>query len=377
MPVVCDPAERTLSNGVIEVRIDTSGHVVSLRRAGASHEIVAAPLNQLVIVRERTMDDEVAASGSEGVQGIVWSSAESKRRVKWRIGEQHPLRAELVLERRIGEASTIEQTFRLDAGSPRLEIRSRVEWREGGCTLRADFPVGLEDATLTCGERACHAAGVARDVIQQQEAVREERMCDWIDVSRPGLGCTILAGNGCGCSCEGSSIAVSLLRTPLHVDSDANDVEHAFAYAVMPHEGDWHVAGVVAEAESMRRPLRGFALEARAEGVESAESTIDVFTPIRVVPDEGFGSGRMTIESIRRSADDARLIVQVRECQDASSRAALSFAFDIAEIAIVDALGRAADDAGTLSKADVPTLTLGPLQTVTLAITPADRTLRV
>jgi alpha-mannosidase len=65
-----------------------------------------------------------------------------------------------------------------------------------------------------------------------------------------------------------SELGLTLLRSPAHPDPLADDGEHEFTYALLPHGGDWLQGGVLAEAEDLNAPLRARPLAATAaEGV--------------------------------------------------------------------------------------------------------------
>ena len=61
-----------------------------------------------------------------------------------------------------------------------------------------------------------------------------------------------------GYSAFGDTLRISLLRAPRSPDPEADRGLHRFAYALLPHAGDWQDAGVVDEAARVQLadPLR-------------------------------------------------------------------------------------------------------------------------
>jgi alpha-mannosidase len=75
-------------------------------------------------------------------------------------------------------------------------------------------------------------------------------------IEEPGFGVALLTDSKYGYSAEGGVLGLSLLRAPTDPDPDADQGGHAFAYAILPHAGAWHEAGVVAAARRFNHPLR-------------------------------------------------------------------------------------------------------------------------
>ena len=68
---------------------------------------------------------------------------------------------------------------------------------------------------------------------------------------------------------------LSLLRSPKSPDPDADIGRHQFAYALMPHGGDWRTAGVVAEAIRFNAPLRRTAAIEQFAAVDDPNLILD------------------------------------------------------------------------------------------------------
>src|SRR5256885_12852657 len=77
----------------------------------------------------------------------------------------------------------------------------------------------------------------------------------WADLSEYGFGATLLSDCKYGYSCYANELRMSLLRSPKSPDPEADMGAHEFAYALMPHDGSWRAAGVVAEALRFNVPF--------------------------------------------------------------------------------------------------------------------------
>ncbi len=270
----------TLQNAWIDATIDGAGRIAELRAHGTLRSANARDergqpqaLNQLWLYDDRPRRWEAWDVDRDYMErGIPIDGPADVE-----IVTAHPLRSEVRVTRRIGRASHLTQTYRLDAGSRRLDVRTFVDWQEERTMLRALFPVNVRTRTATFGtqfgvlERSTHRN------TSWDEARFEVPGHAWMDLSEPGFGLAVLDDGKYGRSAIGSVLGLSLLRSPCFPDSSADRGEHSFTYALMPHDGDWRAAGVDSEAEALREPLRATRLTAGRRGALHGS-----FAPFRV-----------------------------------------------------------------------------------------------
>ncbi len=171
------------------------------------------------------------------------------------IVERHPLRAGVRFVRTFG-GSTIDQTMRLAAGSRRLEFRTGVDWHERHRFLKVAFPVSVRSTRATYEIQHGH---IERPTVTNTswDAARFE-VCGhrWADLSEPGYGVALLNDCKYGYDIRGSIMRLSLLRGPGFPDPEADQGEHRFAYALLPHAGDLRAPdGVITQAEHFNLPV--------------------------------------------------------------------------------------------------------------------------
>ncbi|MGO4370483.1 glycosyl hydrolase-related protein [Paenibacillus sp. MCAF20] len=70
--------------------------------------------------------------------------------------------------------------------------------------------------------------------------------------------CGISLLNDCkyGYDIKGTTMRLSLLRSPRWPDVTADIGKHEFTYSLLPHEQDWRSAGVVRRAAELNHPVR-------------------------------------------------------------------------------------------------------------------------
>lgn len=277
-PIVNEPPAvrvdgRRIANGLIEVEIDAFGRIGHLRSLPDGRPVGAvqadgsrAPLNQLVLYTDVPGHYdawEIARHDRERGRPV----ADSPDRIE--VVERHRLRAAIEVERRVGAGSRIIQRYVVTAGSPRVDIQTRVDWQESRVLLRALFPADVRsdfatyDTQFGVIRRPTHANSPWDSAMHEVPAQR------WMDLSESGLGLALLNDGKYGHSCHGATLGLTLLRSPAYPDPQADRGEHAFTYSVLPHAGDWRAAGVDVAAEALNAPLIVRRLE-HAGGSETA-----------------------------------------------------------------------------------------------------------
>lgn len=265
-----------LSNSRLHARIDPSGRVgIELIDASGKTPVAFDGLNWLVLYDDRPKHweawdiDESYIDSASPVETPVES---------YRVVERHPLRSAIELTRRVGERSRITQRFTLEAMSPRLDVRTRVEWHESRTLLRVLFPTDMKAREATYGIQFGHISRPSHTEDSAARAMFEVCAHRWMDLSdsapaRP-RGLSILNDGIYGCSCRDGVLGLSLLRSTKFPDESADMGEHEFTYSIMPHEGEWRGAGVDSEAEALNRPPVLLDVCGVAEG-SSADTVIE------------------------------------------------------------------------------------------------------
>jgi len=297
-----------LENGRIRAELAADGSLRSLVERVSGREALAAPGNVL-----QEYDDRPTAFDAWDLDPFHLETVRDAPPAERQPGvAATPLRAEVVFERSIGRASRMVQTVRLDAGSPRLEFRSAVDWAESHRALKVLFPVAVRAAAATyempfaTTERPTHFS-TSRDLAQFE--VPGHRFAD---LSEHGFGVALLTDCKYGYSTLGGEMRITLLRAPKEPDPEADMGRHIFAYAVMPHAGGWREAGVAAEARRFNSPL------VWAEGGVSLPSVASVDDP------------NLVLDTIKLAADSDAVVIRLVEMHGGRGTARLRLGFPFA-----------------------------------------------
>jgi alpha-mannosidase len=230
-----------------------------------------------------------------------------------------PERVEIRFDRPLGRASRMSVSARLDAGARRLELRHRIDWRERKTMLRLVASTGPVNARATY-ETQYGAVERPTTMNNPIELARYEVPAQrWADLSAPGAGLAILNDCKHGHAAFGGGLSVTLLRSTGDPDPEADQGEHEFTIALMPHAGDWRAAGVVAEAAALNAPL----IPAGAGGAP----LLRIHRHTRNGRPVGEG---VVVDTVKPAEDADDVVVRLYEAHGSHASITLTPAFDVA-----------------------------------------------
>ena len=242
----------TLQNEHLLVLLGADGTVESVVNKATGRETLAAPGNRLELYEDLPANFDAWDIDPFHLE----TRNDCPPADSWAVVSDGPLRGEIAFERRLGERSTMRQVVRLDAGSPRVEFHTRVDWHEEHKLLKVCFPLDVHSPNATYEMPFAYAERPTHYSTSFDRARYEVPGHRWADLSEHGFGAALLTDSKYGYSCYGNELRISLLRAPKSPDPQADMGSHEFAYALFPHAGGWRDGGVVAEGMRFNAPLR-------------------------------------------------------------------------------------------------------------------------
>jgi alpha-mannosidase len=254
LPVAIDDevavTDHSLVNRQLSVSWDRSGSIVSIRSIVHERELVPAG---------RAVALELAPD--HPVEYDAWDLERWTRGLGQSITvvdaidvvERGPLLGAVRVTRTVGP-STFATTYRLAAGSSRLDVVVDVDWHHDEHLLSLAVPLDVHadhalcDIQLGVVRRPTHASS-------SWDAAKFE-ICShrFVDLAEPSFGVAVLNDGRWGHALQGDAVCVSLLRAAKYPDPDADHGRHSVTVALLPHGPG--LQEVLAAAEALNRPLR-------------------------------------------------------------------------------------------------------------------------
>ena len=151
--------------------------------------------------------------------------------------------------------SRIVQHIVLYRDVPRIDFPTWVDWKEQHYLLKAHFPVDVFYQEATYDIQYGNVRRATHRNTTWDQARFEVCAHKWMDVSEGDYGFSLLNDCKYGHSADENSIALTLLKSSTYPNPDADQEEHNFTYAIMPHPGDWRSAAAPDMAYRLNMPV--------------------------------------------------------------------------------------------------------------------------
>lgn len=239
------------------------------------------------------------------------------------ILEQGPVRAAVRITRPYLD-SRIVQTIYMYANTARIDIRTEIDWKEHLILLKDLFPLDVhtEEATFEIQygnvTRPTHA-NTSWDFAKFEVCAHK-----WIDLSEWGYGVSFLNDCKYGCSVRNGVVGLTMLKSPLDPNPEADKEHHEFWYSIYPHEGGWRDGGTVKEAYRFNNPLTAVVKEKAGNALPAEYSFLAV------------DADNIIIEAVKEAEDSRDIIVRMYECYNKRTDAVLTVSGDYERAAQCD-----------------------------------------
>ncbi|WP_026489659.1 alpha-mannosidase [Butyrivibrio sp. XBB1001] len=151
-------------------------------------------------------------------------------------------------------SSTISQTIVIRNDERRIDFRTKVDWHEHQILLKAAFPVNIDSREITC---EIQFGDIKRNLSRDNSWDRAKFECcahRWMDISdRNGGNYGVAVLNDCkyGYDAKEKMMRLTLIKSGIFPNPNADQGEHEFTYSLLPHPGDHREGNVIEEAEAL------------------------------------------------------------------------------------------------------------------------------
>ncbi|WP_432511251.1 alpha-mannosidase [Kineococcus sp. SYSU DK001] len=343
-----------LDNGILRLRVDAGGNVVSVRDLVEDREVLlpgtSAGLLQLHRDTPNRWDAwDVDAHYRHVVQDLT--GAESVV-----VNPDSGDGATVVVVRRVG-ASTLTQVVRLPRGESRVGFVLQADWHEREALLKASFGVDVHADRSASEIQFGHVFRATHENTSWDASRFEVCAHRWIHVGEPGYGVAVTNSATYGHDVTRSAVAggrpgttvrLSLLRAPLSPDPETDQGSHVLAYSMVVGAG---IADAV--REGYRENLGG----RDVRGAGPVEPLLRVEDPAVVV------------EAVKLAQDGSGdVVVRLYESLGGRVRSRVDWGFPVASVTEVDLLERPLEQGATTVREGGVSVALRPFQILSLRL---------
>ena len=299
LPIDVSPNGFTMQDEAIRVSIDPkTGCITSLFDKKNSFETIAAGGcgNQLQTFKD-TPEKYDAWNIDPGTYDH-YTSIDNADKVEWI--ERGPWRAVIRITRTWQNSKFVQDVI-LDMNSPLVQIVNDIDWHETHVLLKASFPLAAssDKATYEIPYGSIERATTRNNSFEK--ARFEVPAMRWADLGDGQHGVSLINESKYGYDAIGNQLRLTLLRSPVWPDPEADRGHHHFSYWVYPHTGDWKSAMTVRRGYETNYPLTAMQVEAHTGEWPSTHSFI------------GVAADNVVLTAVKKAEDSDALLFRVYE----------------------------------------------------------------
>ena len=246
------------------------------------------------------------------------------------VVENGPVRACVKVERKYLD-STITQFIYLYHNIPRIDIKNVIDWKEHQIFVKDYFPIDVHTNEATFDIQYGNVKRDTHDNTSWDFAKFEVCHHKWMDVSEDGYGVSMLNDCKYGVGVRNGVIGMSMLKSAIHPNPEADKELHEFTYSIYPHQGGWREAGTVKQAYQINNPLT-YSWKENEGGTLAPEYSL-------VSSDQD----NAVIEVVKKAEDSDAVIVRLYECYNRRTPVTLIFGKELTSVVECNMMEEGAD----------------------------------
>ncbi|WP_282936987.1 alpha-mannosidase [Paenibacillus sp. RC67] len=269
---------------------------------------------QLTSIWDKDAQREVLANGAKGNVLQVFEDKPKGRHEAWDIDIFYTQKMEEIRTLQSAEvvengalravvrfvwsykASTLEQEVIVYTHSRRIDFKTKVDWHEQRKLLKVAFPVEVRSTEATYDIQFGNVKRPTHWNTSWDYARFEVVGHQWADLSERGYGVSLMNDCKYGYDIKDNVMRLTLLKSAMVPDPQADQGHHAFTYSILPHVGDWLNGCTVEEAWDLNAPLQFQA------GVIHAPTSL-----FRAI------GGYVHIDAVKQAEDGGRIVLRFHE----------------------------------------------------------------
>ena len=151
-------------------------------------------------------------------------------------------------------SSTLTQNMIFSRDDAAILFEHHVNWHEHQRLLRVEFPLNVVANFATFDIPFGQMVRPTTQTTAHDQARFEVPAHRWADMSQRNRGVSLLNDCKYGHSAKGNRLGLSLIKSAIDPDEEADQGTHVYIYALYPHGGNWRAAGTQQRAAALCNP---------------------------------------------------------------------------------------------------------------------------
>lgn len=207
--------------------------------------------------------------------------------------------------------SVITQEFVLSFNSAALDFITNIDFKESQTLIKTVFPLDIHQTSAVYDIQYGNVTRPTHNNTSWDEAMFEVYMHKWCDISEGNYGVSLINDCKYGGDIKGSNMRLTLLKSGIWPNPDADKEVHEFTYTLYPHMGGFREGDTVKMGYYKNNPMT-FCMG--GENSASFESFSFVTTD----------SDNIIAEVVKPTEDNDGIIIRLYECYNQRTDAVIS-----------------------------------------------------
>ena len=313
----------SLENKYYRIIFDDKAEIVSLYDKENKREVVkkGEKLNKLIVCND-----------TPHIEYDAWETASYLEDTTWDVSDVSSV--EILNEGgRCGLSitnvfmdSVIYQKIYLYENSRRIDVVNDIDWQNNNLILKAIFPINVNAQKATYEVQFGNVERSTHQNTSWDAAKFEVCVHKWADISDGGYGMSLLNDCKYGHSADGSTLKLTLLKSPTWPYADADLGKHEFTYSLLPHKGDYRMGETVKESYKLNQLVLVKSVSAQKGTLPSEFSMLH------------YDKENVIIETIKKAEVTDDIIVRMYEAHNSQSFVHLETGFEFEKAYLCDML---------------------------------------
>ncbi len=211
--------------------------------------------------------------------------------------------------------STVWQKIHFYADTRRIDFETKLDWKLHQHLLKAEFPVDIHSDEATFDIQFGNVTRKVHTNTTWDRARFESCGQKWMDFSEGHYGVSLLNDCKYGHSVRDGVIGLTLVKSGVEPNPNADVEIHEFTYSLYPHAEGWQEAGTVRESYKLNQPA--YTVSGGEAGKAVSYASVD--------------KANVILETVKQAEDGSGTILRLYECENARTKAVLTVGAEITQ----------------------------------------------